>query len=126
MTPMNPRHGTRTDYNRGCRCEQCKYANAEYAKVQRARLAKREVPPEVHGTVGGYTNWLCRCGRCSTAHTEYEHILQANRVARGLAADDPRHGTKHAYTAWGCRCQPCKEAASAAWAARKLRQDGAA
>lgn len=62
-------HGTSHAYTRrGCRCGQCREANAlrqrERNRGRQARLATAEVP---HGTASTYSNWLCRCVPCTEA-----------------------------------------------------------
>lgn len=71
-------------------------------------------PPDlVHGSTSpsgasnGYSNYGCRCPLCKKAHKDYCERKRRDRIARGLAPDDPRHGTYTAYFNWGCRCEKC-------------------
>ena len=94
--PRNPSvskaaHGTRTKYNAGCRCSDCRDANSAYQRGS-----------------SGYTNWGCRCDVCSSAHADEMRQSYRSRVARGLPPDDPRHGTASGYINWGCRCDACR------------------
>lgn len=46
---MAARHGTRTKYNEGCRCEKCKLAEATYRKTKRHNITPlhaADAPPE--------------------------------------------------------------------------------
>jgi hypothetical protein len=59
------RHGTAVEYNRGCRCEECKAHNA--ARHRAGAVDRMSRPEEIpHGTESGYVNWYCRCGPCSS------------------------------------------------------------
>ena len=45
---MASQHGSRTRYNTGCRCDQCKLANREYDKSRRQKiLASKHAPATV-------------------------------------------------------------------------------
>lgn len=61
-----PDHGTRARYSRGCRCDQCRGANAAYDRELRARAGLPE-----HGKRSTYTKG-CRCDPCRAANTEYQ------------------------------------------------------
>lgn len=72
------KHGTRTMYNQGCRCQDCRAAVARYMREHRreraVELANREPGTEdrfEHG-YSAYVNWGCRCGICSAANLEYQ------------------------------------------------------
>lgn len=62
---MSAVHGTRARYCRGCRCEQCRAANAAYDRALRARAG---LP--AHGKRSTYTQG-CRCDECRAANTAY-------------------------------------------------------
>lgn len=57
-------HGTRTGYYYGCRCADCRSANAANSRANRAM--GRTVRPDQHGTLTGY-EYGCRCQRCKDA-----------------------------------------------------------
>lgn len=68
-------HGYIT-YTRGCRCDICRAAKAEYSRKQRAAASERRaneftkgrytVPDITHG-YSGYANYGCRCWQCTEA-----------------------------------------------------------
>ena len=74
-------HGTRAMYQKGCRCQECKSAQArgahEYREKRKAQGAQN---PELipHGTYSGYITWCCRCEECSTVHREYQRERARN------------------------------------------------
>ena len=55
-------HGTRTLYNLGCHCDECRRANRDGA-----RSLKGKTPP-THGN-SGYVNYQCRCRVCKRANS---------------------------------------------------------
>lgn len=62
-------HGTSAAYtHHGCRCTDCRRANAERhatnSRRRRQRLATADV---AHGRATTYSNWLCRCEPCTEA-----------------------------------------------------------
>ena len=65
--PDDPRHGTKTGYEYGCRCDDCR-ADAAAAMLQYQRRAK--IKPHHHGTQTGY-GYGCRCAACRTAKRDY-------------------------------------------------------
>jgi hypothetical protein len=70
---VSARHGTRTCYDKGCRCEDCREAknayNREWYRKKSKELGRK---PRVarHGT---YSKWRlgCRCDSCVKAHRLY-------------------------------------------------------
>lgn len=75
---MMPDHGTRRHYGRGCRCDQCRGANAAYDRELRARAG---LP--AHGTRSTYTGG-CRCDPCREANTVYQRQHHSGAIqARG-------------------------------------------
>jgi hypothetical protein len=65
-------HGTTSAYGKGCRCDECKQARANYGAERRRKLAEMLAadPTQVeHGRYTTYTNWMCRCDECRTAAT---------------------------------------------------------
>ncbi|UQN30681.1 hypothetical protein [Brachybacterium kimchii] len=69
-------HGTRSHYRAGCRCDDCRAANAAYDRAYRA--GHRE-----HGTRAAYTRG-CRCDACRSANAE------AHRAWRAAHGATPR------------------------------------
>lgn len=103
------RHGTRSMYLAGCRCEPCKAAQAAYMREKREqRGANLAADDPRHGKKGTYDYYGCRCQACTKANTE----AVKERKAKGLPEGDPRHGTRNGYTTWSCRCPACSKAAS--------------
>ena len=81
----NPQHGTGYSYNEGCRCDDCRAANARRTAVQRReRNRKMRVglasPP--HGHASTYLNYDYRCEPCKQAHS----VALAKRRAKKQAA----------------------------------------
>ncbi|MGE3795955.1 MAG: hypothetical protein AB7I38_18795 [Dehalococcoidia bacterium] len=93
------RHGIPSSYNRGCRCDECRSANAVRHQAaihsykganQRRNYAKRTfvagrwiapLPDEKHGKVGTYTRHGCRCISCTRAYREHQAAYRARRSA---------------------------------------------
>lgn len=57
------RHGTRSGYVLGCRCEWCRKANATYQRNYMAARRQRATTKN-HGTQSGYYCDGCRCDEC--------------------------------------------------------------
>lgn len=74
------RHGTRNQYNQGCRCQECKAEVARYHRERRAKV-KEKVPEKdeslEHGTYSTYTNYRCRCEKCCQANHDYHQGRKA-------------------------------------------------
>lgn len=67
-------HGTRTGYNYGCRCVECREAHNAHNRALRARRRAEGVPAGIeHGTANAYTNYGCRCDECRAANTARWH-----------------------------------------------------
>jgi hypothetical protein len=80
-------HGTRTMYGLGCRCQECKAANARETRLYRERQKQKGLDnPELipHGTYHGYVGWGCRCEECGAANLEYQraHTKEYGRTRR--------------------------------------------
>lgn len=96
-------HG-RTGYvHHRCRCDVCRAANSEYARVLRQK--RRDLPPEriPHG-INGSVNYGCRCDICTSA------LSVRNKRYAALPIQGEAHGTWANYRK-GCRCDPCAELA---------------
>lgn len=80
-------HGSYYGYNRqGCRCRECRAANAEYHRSYRRRRrdALRAGRADVeHGTTDAYNNDGCRCEACKKAQAkrwrDYQYRLRGWR-----------------------------------------------
>lgn len=88
--PFQPaRHGTKSKYDAGCRCEPCTRANrVSMERWREGAAALLAVFPELvpHGTVGGYRNYGCRCRACTTAHSAAHAAYRRRRREREAAA----------------------------------------
>lgn len=122
------RHGTETDYSRGCHCQLCRDAHTAYMKEYYARperVAAREHAKVYglprwdtrHGTRNAY-NLGCRCKKCCAVHSCFSKANYASRDQKAVRQtrlallQDPRssfHGTTTGYN-YGCRCVVCREA----------------
>jgi hypothetical protein len=80
-------HGSRSKYNDGCRCDECREANRWYkAAKQAANLSET-----------------------ASRRAAYDQA--------GYSENDPalHHGTLSTYEWYGCRCSDCKRAARKQW-----------
>lgn len=90
-------HGSKQGYWRGCRCDDCRRAIAEYNAHRR-----RGVLPQ--GASHGYNsalNYGCRCQICSDAI----RAKSAERITFALAGPIPEHETKPSAS---CLCDHCR------------------
>ena len=70
--PKDPRHGTITSYNAGCRCGKCTEAAKRQRAKWRARVLaelKADKDDPRHGSLTGYTAG-CRCFKCRLTNSE--------------------------------------------------------
>jgi hypothetical protein len=72
-------HGERRGYRRGCKCADCRAANAaEYrASRERRKLLSTDLIP--HGTRNGHLAYGCSCGPCRAANRAYRREYDARR-----------------------------------------------
>lgn len=123
-------HGTRSKYQTGCRCDECREANRLYIEAGRRAAGVQPQPrgPQTdHGTVARYENWQCRCSDCRAAVAAKAARLGAIRRARLEAGEvEVEHGKYTTYTNYGCRCEQCKRAASVYNAEKYARRKKAA
>lgn len=69
------KHGTRSCYSIGCRCDDCREANRVYMAE-----CRHSGKPPTHG-LSGYKNYGCRCRICTAANTTYCRAEYARRKA---------------------------------------------
>lgn len=67
--------------NYGCRCDQCKAANAARVRRRSHERDASTLPPEAHGKYTTYTNWRCRCEKCKIAGAAANAAAYARRKA---------------------------------------------
>jgi hypothetical protein len=85
-------------YTRGCRCDVCRGAKADYMRARRA--ASRALAARFTTTPSG------------------ERGSRHNAFAPGATrylAPITSHGSRYGYEEAGCRCQPCTAAHSESW-----------
>lgn len=93
------RHGTRSSYCRGCRCDECRRANtvrhraanSSWKAAHKRRNYERRIfvagrwvaplPDERHGKLDTYIRHGCRCISCARANREYQSAWRARRRA---------------------------------------------
>lgn len=63
------RHGRKSAYNKGCRCDDCTEANTLAARARRL-VVRLDANDFRHGTLNGYCNYSCRCAACTAVHNE--------------------------------------------------------
>lgn len=76
---QEPKHGTTNEYRKGCRCRECRKAQAAYMADYRLRtgITKNRRwagdirPVAKHGTRARYVSG-CRCEDCSDANRTYQ------------------------------------------------------
>jgi hypothetical protein len=74
------KHGTPNAYvNYGCRCAECRAANA--ARQADARRRRAATGSMRHGKVSTYDNYLCRCAKCYAAKSAENAAARAQRKA---------------------------------------------
>jgi hypothetical protein len=83
-------------YTRGCRCDVCRAAKADYMRERRAKARKEA---QLHT-------------RSSTGEHGHRHTAFAPGSYRHEASI-PNHGTRYGYEEAGCRCAECTAARSA-------------
>jgi hypothetical protein len=76
-TDRAAKHGTRSRYNAGCRCDECRGAK----RLAMGRQRRSGVAP-THG-LSGYRNYGCRCATCTAANSAYCRDLYQRRRAVG-------------------------------------------
>ena len=78
--PQRSRHGTRSRYNYGCRCDECRTAATNQHREYLESVVLTPDDPR-HGTANAYRNYRCRCAPCKAAGAE------ANRIGRSRLAE---------------------------------------
>ena len=83
-----PPHGEIARYSSGCRCDECKSANAAYQRDYRKGIRytrKRWRKEPEHGTEAKYQRG-CRCDRCAKAASYAQHVRQIKN-RHGMSAE---------------------------------------
>ena len=105
---MASQHGSRTRYNSGCRCDECKKASRDYDKIRRQRmLASKHAPATVYalpqpadiqgGEMGPVeTAVMAQIALLSTAETRPGLVAIASAMAKVL--DSPLAIAQHGST----------------------------
>ena len=106
------RHGTPSEYGRGCRCDLCRQAIKQVSRKCHDNLVqmfKSGTYMPRHG-VGGYSVG-CRCEVCRSAMSACSK-RGADALKKRVAEGDPtvRHGRLYVYSVGGCRCGLCRKA----------------
>ena len=84
LPPDDPRHGLNGYTNLGCRCAECRAANAESNRLGRERRAAQlaaDPKSHPHGIYSTYTNYGCRCAECRAANAN--HARRRNAILAG-------------------------------------------
>lgn len=70
-------------YAAGCRCTECKAANAAAQRRRRRRAATepRRADMAGHGKASTYKNHGCRCEACRTAHARWQQDYEQRKRA---------------------------------------------
>lgn len=77
----DPRHGLNGYVNFGCRCVECRAANAARTAYGRRARGNLLVDDPRHGTTNAYNNFSCRCDACRSAWATYQREYYARRDA---------------------------------------------
>lgn len=91
----SPRHGTRSRYLAGCRCEPCREAKCAYAREYHARKMRALDPSWTpdrrkarHGTNSKYAMG-CRCEACTEAHRRYRTLQSRREGFKARVSSEP-------------------------------------
>lgn len=81
-------HGQAGMYARGCRCQECKDANARRCRQQRQDRAANPAAADRagHGKASTYNNYGCRCEKCTRANAARSLAYKTARRAKARAA----------------------------------------
>jgi hypothetical protein len=95
---MAARHGTRYGYKRGCRCAECRAAQAAYQARYRDRLLNGPpVAPELQAAGPGPVEVATRVELAGLSQAELQPGLAAIALCMGRVLDHPRaHSSKPA------------------------------
>lgn len=82
-------HGDPAKYTQGCRCAECRDANAARCRSQqRRRVSDPEGADRAgHGNASTYQNYGCRCRPCTDANTAKSLAYKARRRERAAMAE---------------------------------------
>jgi len=82
------RHGTRTTYNAGCRCDKCSQAENEYAKSRRNGATVTSIGPDAEKPMGDNEAGVrAQVANLSTAESRPALVAMAITLAKSL--DNP-------------------------------------
>lgn len=87
--PVDYGHGDYRTYAKGCRCNDCRAANAErHRGQQRRRVSDPEAADRAgHGNASTYQNYGCRCRPCTEANSAKSLAYKARRRERVALAE---------------------------------------
>lgn len=72
-------HGTTMEYNRGCRCDQCRAASSAQTKAKYVPRPPRVKKGITHGLYASYCTGACRCNLCKAAAQKYRDEKKARK-----------------------------------------------
>ena len=73
------KHGVRSRYVAGCRCEECRQAERTYQRKRREERASTPDDQKPHGTARCYVHFGCRCAPCTDAARAAVYANQRKR-----------------------------------------------
>lgn len=84
-----------TRYGRGCRCEVCRAAKADYTRTRREATRQLRLAAEAEGRtyvvegishgLSGYKNFNCRCFTCRLSNAEQSARRRNRQPEKGAA-----------------------------------------
>lgn len=83
------RHGTRTTYNAGCRCDKCRLAENEYAKSRGRNATVTRIANEADGAVMGENEAGVRAQVATLSTAESRPALVAMAITLARSLDNP-------------------------------------
>jgi len=78
------RHGRRSEYDKGCRCDKCVEAKRQHRK---ALLERGPTKDTVHGTIYAYGALGCRCKKCRERGSEISRNYRNGHLSSDRDAD---------------------------------------